>query len=147
METGVSPAPATGVRTSIYIDDFAHENPIPAAARIGNMIYASSIHGKDPVTGRVAPTLEEQCGFMFSHMRKIVEAAGGSTEHIIKVSLWMADRTQRDPVNKEWLAMFPDPANRPARHTLHAELDGAQLVVCDFLAVLGDHRGPEAEEL
>jgi 2-iminobutanoate/2-iminopropanoate deaminase len=147
MEAGVSPAPETAGRTSIYTNEFAHKNPIPAAARIGNLLYTSSIHGKDPATGEVAPSLEEQCKLMFSHMRTLVVAAGGTTADIIKVTFWMADRAQRDAVNKEWVAMFPDPVSRPARHSLKAELDGGQLVVCDFIAVLGERRGSEAEGL
>jgi 2-iminobutanoate/2-iminopropanoate deaminase len=122
-------------RTSIYIEDFGHKNPIPAAARIGNVIYASSVHGKDPATGEVAPTLEAQCALMFAHMKRIVEAAGGSTGDIIKVTIWLADRAQREAVNEQWLAMFPDPASRPARHSMQADLDGGQLVVGDFVAV------------
>ena len=42
MGTDASPGPATGRRESIYIDGFAHANPIPAAARVGNMVYAST---------------------------------------------------------------------------------------------------------
>jgi 2-iminobutanoate/2-iminopropanoate deaminase len=147
METGVGPTPATGARTSIYVEQFAHRNPIPAASRIGNLVYASSMHGRDPETGEVPPTLEAQCRLMFAHMRAIVEAAGGTTEDIIKVTLWMTDRSQREPVNREWLAMFPDPASRPARHSLRADLDDGQLVVCDFIAVLGEDPTSEGEEL
>ena len=147
METGVGPTPATGARTSIYVDEFGHTNPIPAATRIGNLVYASSMHGKDPATGEVAATLEEQCRWMFAHMRTVIEAAGGRTEDIIKVTIWMADRSQREAVNREWLQMFPDPASRPARHSLQSQLDGGQLVVCDFVAVLGTVPGPEGEEL
>jgi 2-iminobutanoate/2-iminopropanoate deaminase len=147
MKTGVSPAPPTGARTSIYVDGFAHKNPIPAAARIGNMVYASSMHGRDSETGEIAATLEEQCKLMFSHLRRIVEAAGGATEDIIKVSIWMADPTQRDAVNKEWVAMFPDPASRPARHTMQAKLGGGQLVVCDFIAVVRENNRSEGRGL
>lgn len=147
MAPSVSDTRTRRRRQSIYTDGFAHQNPIPAAARIGNLVYASSLHGKDPETGRVAPTLEQQCKLMFAHMRRVVEAAGGTTDDIIKVTLWLADRSQREPVNREWIAMFPDPESRPARHSLQAELTDGQLVVCDFIAVLDESSEPEGEEL
>jgi 2-iminobutanoate/2-iminopropanoate deaminase len=122
-------------RTSIYIDGFAHKNPIPAGCRLGNMLMTGIITGMDPATGKVAATLEEQCAFMFQHVRAIMAAAGGSTDDIIKMSVWMADRSQRDVLNREWLKMFPDAESRPARHTSQANLEGDQLINCDITAV------------
>jgi enamine deaminase RidA (YjgF/YER057c/UK114 family) len=75
---------------------------------------------------------------MFQHLRSVIEAAGGTTDDIIKLTVWMADRSEREAVNREWLAMFPNPENRPARQTLQAELGGGIRVQCDFLAVIGD---------
>jgi 2-iminobutanoate/2-iminopropanoate deaminase len=123
-------------RTSIYIESFGHRNPIPAACRIGNMVYSGGVHGLDPETGRTAETLERQCELMFRHVRTIVEAAGGSTDDIVKMTLWMMDRSQRHVVNREWERMFPDRDARPARHALKAELEGGMLIQCDFIAVL-----------
>ena len=65
-------------RTSIYVDAFGHANPIPSACRVGNILTSGIVYGLDPATGKVAPTLEEQCALMFRHMRDIVEAGGGS---------------------------------------------------------------------
>lgn len=146
MRTDASPASANGRRESIYIDGFAHTNPIPAAARVGNVVYASSLHGKDPATGEIAPTLDEQVKFMFQHLQTLIEAAGGTTDDIVKVTVWLADRSQRDAINREWIALFPDPDSRPARHTMQAELDGGQLVICDFVAVLSGQSGSEGEK-
>ena len=109
-------------RKSIYIEGFAHKNPIPAASRLGNMLMTGIITGMDPATGKVALTLEAQCAFMFQHVRSIMAAAGGSTDDIVKMSIWMADRSQRDVLNREWVKMFPDEHARPARHTSQAAL-------------------------
>ena len=123
-------------RKSIYIEDFQHVNPIPNACRINNLLVSGVISGKDPATGKVPATLEEQCAFIFRHMRAIVEAGGGTTDDIIKVTVWMKDRSQRQPLNREWLKMFPNEETRPARHTLQGNMDGATLVQCDFMAVI-----------
>jgi 2-iminobutanoate/2-iminopropanoate deaminase len=122
-------------RKSIYIEGFAHKNPIPAASRLGNMLMTGIIIGMDPATGKVALTLEAQCAFMFQHVRAIMQAAGGSTDDIVKMSVWMADRSRRDVLNAEWIKMFPDAASRPARHTSQASLEGGQLINCDITAV------------
>ncbi len=95
-------------RKSIHIKEFKHANPIPACSRIGNIVMSGIINGVDPATGKVAPTIEEQCAHMFQHMRRMVEAAGGSTDDIIKMNVWMGDRSKRDVLNREWLKMVPD---------------------------------------
>ncbi len=130
------PSPAS-TRSSIYVEGFSHKNPIPAACRIGNMLYSGSIQGSDPASGKYAATLEEQCVLMLAHMRRIVEAAGGSIADVIKVTVWMNDRTQRAALNRPWLEMFPDAQSRPARHTMQGDLDGGKLIECSFVAVIG----------
>jgi 2-iminobutanoate/2-iminopropanoate deaminase len=125
-------------RKAIYLPGFNHKNPIPAACRIGNTVVSGIIYGLDTATGRPAPTLDEQARLMFQHLRSIIEAAGGLTDDIIKLTVWTVDRSKREAVNREWLAMFPDPGTRPARQALQADLDGGILVQCDFLAVIGE---------
>jgi enamine deaminase RidA (YjgF/YER057c/UK114 family) len=124
-------------RKSIYIEGFSHANPIPNASRIGNLIVTGVINGVDPATGKVAPTLEQQCAHMFTHVRRIVETGGGSTEDIIKMTVWMADASKREALNHEWLKMFPDKDSRPARHTRPRVGGGDVLIQCDFMAVVG----------
>ena len=138
MSTALTPllgraAPAT--RTSIYIEGFSHKNPIPAACRIGPLLESGSIQGNDPATGKPATTVEAQCRFMLDNMRRIVEAAGGGTRDIVKVTVWMKDRSQRPALNAPWLEMFPEAASRPARHAIVApELDMGKLIECSFTA-------------
>jgi 2-iminobutanoate/2-iminopropanoate deaminase len=123
-------------RTSIYTEGFGHKNPIPAACRVGGMLYSGSIQGTDPATGAYGDTLQAQCRLMFEHVERIVTAGGGTMDDIIKMTVWMNDRSQRAALNEVWLAFFPDAAARPARHTMQASLDGGKLVECDFIAVI-----------
>ena len=122
-------------RKSIHIGEFKHANPIPNACRIGNLLMSGVILGRDPA-GKMPEKIEDQCANMFGHMKAIVEAGGGTTDDIIKMTVWLQDRTQRAPVNAEWLKMFPDEKARPARHTSQANLEGGQLINCDITAVL-----------
>src|SRR4051812_49201180 len=124
-------------RKSIHIGEFKHANPIPNACRIGNLLMSGVILGRDPATGKMPEKIEDQCANMFGHMKAIVEAGGGTTDDIIKMTVWLQDRTQRAPVNVEWLKMFPDEHSRPARHALQMDMENGALVQCDFTAVIG----------
>jgi 2-iminobutanoate/2-iminopropanoate deaminase len=123
-------------RRSINIPGFAHKNPIPAASRVGNVVMSGVINGIDPATGEPGETLARQCELMFQHVTALVTQAGGHPDRIVKLTVWMADRSQRQALNAAWCAAFPDPESRPARHTLQAAMDGKLLVQCDFTAVL-----------
>lgn len=123
-------------RRSVYIEGFSHKNPIPAACRLGNVVMSGIIYGLDVATGKPADGLERQCQLMFEHLRRAVEAAGASLDDIVKLNVWMIDRSQRQAINDEWLRIFPDPATRPARQTMQAALTPGILVQCDFVAVV-----------
>jgi 2-iminobutanoate/2-iminopropanoate deaminase len=122
-------------RQTIHTPGFKHTNPVPAACRIDNVVYSGAIVGTDKEHGTTRD-LDEQVTVMFQRLREIVAAAGCDLADIVKLTLWMADRSDRSAVNREWTAMFPDPEDRPARHVVQIELDEATLIQCDFVAVL-----------
>jgi 2-iminobutanoate/2-iminopropanoate deaminase len=123
-------------RRSIHVEGFSHANPVPAACRLGPFVFSGAVTGRDPQTGQMPDDLDHQCATMFRHVRAIVTAAGGSTGDIVKMTVWLSDLSDRDALNREWEAMFPDPGSRPARHALAATFDGHTRVQCDFIAVL-----------
>ncbi|MGE4241704.1 RidA family protein [Ramlibacter sp.] len=124
-------------RQSIYLEGFGHVNPIPAACRVGPLLMTGLVNGTDPATGKVAATLEEQTALMFRHIRAIMAAAGGTTDDIVRISVWLKDRSQRGPLNEQWLAMFPDDQDRPARLSVQAgDLSGGILVQCEVTAYI-----------
>jgi 2-iminobutanoate/2-iminopropanoate deaminase len=124
-------------RQSVNFPGFSHQNPIPNASRVGNIMMSSIIGGSNPGTRELPPTLEAQVANVFGYIRAAVEAAGGRTEHIVKVNFFVKDpTTQREALNAEWVKMFPDPNSRPARHTQHLPTDSRALVQADFVAVL-----------
>ncbi len=129
-----------GKRRSIYLEGFSHANPIPAACRVGPLLMTGLVNGTDPATGKLADGLEAQCRHMFTQVRRIVEAAGGTTDDILRMAVWLKDRAQRQPLNDQWLAMFPDPHDRPARLSVQAsDLTGGILVQCEVVAyITGD---------
>lgn len=123
-------------RESVELPGFGHNNPIPVASRIGPFLASGAITGRDPRTREMPRELDQQCANVFAHVRALVEAAGGTTDDILKMTFHLVDPRDRAALNREWLAMFPDPAHRPARQAIAARLDGDSLVHCDLLAVL-----------
>ena len=125
-------------RQSIELSTFDHSNPIPAAARIGPFLFSGVLTGRDPLTREFPDGLHPQCVAVFNQVRALLTAAGGTTDDIAKMTFWLADYRDREALNREWLAMFPDAANRPARQAMAADLDGGCLIQCDLVAVFMD---------
>lgn len=125
-------------RRSIHVEGIRHQNPIPVASRVGNIVASSVISAVDPATGETPKTLEAQCALIFSNIRRILESAGATTDDIVRVGVYMEDPSQRAAMNQYWLEMFPDEDDRPARHTQQESLPGARLIAAEFIAVLGD---------
>lgn len=114
-----------------------HENPIPNASRIGNIVISSVIGGTNPGTRELPAGLDQQAANVFAHIRHDIEAAGGSVDDIVKITFWVKDPAkQRAALNDEWIRMFPDADSRPARHTQTLPPDSRALVQADFIAVL-----------
>src|SRR5258708_14633837 len=108
---------ATG--QSVNFPGFAHSNPIPNASRIGDIMMSSVISGVDPGTRNYPAELTGQVANIFKHIHAAIEAAGGTPENIIKITFYVRDQAaRRAPLNHHWVKIFPDPASRPARHTL-----------------------------
>lgn len=113
-----------------------HRNPIPHGVVLGNLLLPSVIGGQDPERPGVELGPEKQVQQAFLNMRKIVEAAGGTTDNIGKIIVYLKDFEHRELVNKEWLQMFPDENNRPARHVLKADLQGNTFIQLDVIGAL-----------
>ncbi|WP_343235008.1 RidA family protein [Streptomyces sp. SID10853] len=128
-------------RVSVHLPGFGHANPIPVASRIGPFLASGALTGRDPATGEMPQDIEAQCATVFTHVRALMAAVDGTTDDILKMTFRLAEYRDRTALNQEWTAMFPDPADRPARQVVAAQLDGGALVHCDLLAVLGDTGG------
>lgn len=123
-------------RQSIDIPGQAHNAPIPNGCKIGNMVFSSGIFGRDAKTGEIPTEPDEQAEQLFNNIRIFMEAAGGSPEHIARVTVYTKDDALRASINKGWNKMFPDEHSRPARHTLPGEPRGGFLFSAELIAVL-----------
>src|SRR5262249_12436477 len=111
------------MRKSISIEGFNHgKQPIPAASRVGNIVATGGVHGMDTSTGAIPGDAAAQVRNAFANLKAILAAAGASPGQVVKLTVFMKGPEVRDLVNEQWLALFPDPQSRPARHSLNYEL-------------------------
>jgi 2-iminobutanoate/2-iminopropanoate deaminase len=127
-------------RTSITVPGIDHEDQhVPAAVTItgaiGGLLVTGGICGRDPETGEVPKKAADEVAQTFANLRAVLDAADCPPESVAKITIFTTDRSILEHVNREWVAMFPDPESRPARHTLVQQLAGMRLQL-DCLAVL-----------
>jgi 2-iminobutanoate/2-iminopropanoate deaminase len=124
-------------RKTIHIDPVRHSAPIPMAAVVGNIFMTSGIMGADPASGELAESADDQARFAFENLKRALEVAGGSLDDVVHITVFVKDLAFREAVNAPWLALFPDEGDRPARHTVKADLPGTMLVQLEVMAVIG----------
>lgn len=131
------------VRRSIYVDGFAHVNPVPAACRVGDMLFTGAIHGggRGDAPEEFPAEFGAQCARMFARVGDIVAAAGGSMDDVAKFSVRIADAQDRAELNEQWLRLFPDAAARPARQVTVGTTRPHIRVQCEVIAVIGGGNG------
>jgi 2-iminobutanoate/2-iminopropanoate deaminase len=129
-------------RQPLEIPGLAHRDPLPMGAKAGNLVFSSVIGGQDPKTNKQVAGTEQQMEQAFQNMRALVEQAGGTTDDVGLVWVFLRDKSDQPAMIDAWLRMFPQDGDRPARKTiLYDELKGREtLVQLQFIAVLGGKR-------
>jgi 2-iminobutanoate/2-iminopropanoate deaminase len=128
----------TPERRSIEVEGLGHgQLPIPAASRVGPLIATGGVRGVERQTREMPTDATEQIACMFENLRAVIEAAGGSIETILKVTVYVKTAELRSLLNAPWVEQFPDPARRPVRHVIENDrLGGGMLVQCEALALV-----------
>jgi 2-iminobutanoate/2-iminopropanoate deaminase len=151
----VMPTPSLRRRPrSIEVPGIGHGSaPIPLGARVGGVVYSSGISGlgraEPPASSpsATAPTSAStqtldpandgaaQVRQAFLNLCAFLRAAEVTTDDVVRLTVYLKDDALRPQVNAEWLALFPDPHDRPARHILIYALAGAMKVQLEVVAV------------
>ncbi|CAM5181718.1 Reactive intermediate/imine deaminase OS=Castellaniella defragrans OX=75697 GN=HNR28_002832 PE=3 SV=1 [Castellaniella defragrans] len=102
----------------------------------GRLVFLSGQIGLEPGTGElVSENFEGQVRQSFANMQAVIEAAGGSLDDIVKLTLFLTDLSKFASANAIMAEIIPQPY--PARSTLGvASLPkGAQFEVEAVLAL------------
>jgi enamine deaminase RidA (YjgF/YER057c/UK114 family) len=124
-------------RRSIEVPGLRHSAPIPQAAVVGNLLVSGGISPIDPETGAVPDSTDAQVAVAFANVGRVLAAAGATAGDIVKCTVFVQDKAIRPVVDKYWVEMFPDPASRPARHTLRFDLQPGTQLQLEIMAVVG----------
>lgn len=83
----------------------------------GRTVYLSGQIGLEPGTGElVSENFEGQVRQAFANMKAVIEAAGGSLDNIVKLTLFLTDLSKFGSVNAIMADIIPQPY--PARSTI-----------------------------
>jgi 2-iminobutanoate/2-iminopropanoate deaminase len=110
-----------GERSNHEIPGHGHHDPIPMGARIGDLFASSGVSGVDPASDDKLEPVEGAAGqtyFGLRNVRALAESGGMSADDIGHITVLVQDYADLAAVDREWCAMFPEPADRPARQVM-----------------------------
>ena len=125
------------MRTAISTTDAPQAiGPYSQAVRAGNTLYASGQIPIDPATGAmVGGDIAAQTRRVFENIAGVLKAAGGSFDHVVKTTVFLADMNDFTAMNAVYAEYFTAPA--PARSTVQvARLPRDAKVEIEIVAVL-----------
>jgi 2-iminobutanoate/2-iminopropanoate deaminase len=99
-------------------------------------VFSSRISGRDPATDVVPADAEAQARLLFANLAAFMEAAGGNLDNIGHVTVLLSAPQFRAAFDQAWLAAFPDPHSRPARHVEERALRGGVCFQVEIIAVV-----------
>ena len=110
--------------------------PYSQAIKSGQLLFLSGQIPLDPSTGQlVSGGIEAQTRQVFANIDAILQAAGGSFDHVVSATVYVADMNDFAKVNEIYATYFSAPA--PARATVQvARLPKDSLVEIQVVASL-----------
>ena len=107
------------------------------AIRCGNTVYLSGQIGLDPATMQMVEGVETQIHRVFYNLKAVVVEAGGSLDHVVKLTVYLTDLAHFARVNEIMATYFKQPY--PARAAIGvASLPRGAQVEVDAIVVLQD---------
>ncbi len=105
------------------------------AVKVGNTVYLSGQIGLDPATMQLVEGIEAQVHRVFTNLKAVAEAAGGSLGDVVKLNIFLTDLSHFTLVNTIMAEYFSQPY--PARAAVGvASLPRGALVEADGVIVL-----------
>lgn len=104
-----------------------------AAVNVEGWLYISGQGPLDLKKGEVVlGSIEEQTRLTLSHIGKILRAAGGTFEDVVRCTCYISEMAEFDRFDRTYAEFFP--GVRPARTTVQAVLWGGIKVEIDAIA-------------
>jgi 2-iminobutanoate/2-iminopropanoate deaminase len=107
-----------------------------SAVQLGPLVYAQGLLPLTPPGAGLRAQLES----VLDQVRSVIGEAGGKTQDLGRVTLFMREVKDRSVLNDVWHRWFPEPARRPPHKYLPADVPGGYEVMADAVAVLAGAR-------
>jgi len=123
-------------KDAIHTGDAPHAiGPYSQAIRAGKTLYLSGQIGLDPASMQMVEGIEAQAHQVFRNLRAVTQAAGGTLDDMVKVSILMVNLGDFAKVNEIMATYFTQPY--PARATYQvAALPRGALIEVEGTVVL-----------
>jgi 2-iminobutanoate/2-iminopropanoate deaminase len=109
--------------------------PYSPAIMAGDYVFCAGQVGRNPATGEMGTTIEEQTRQVLLNLQSILKAAGASLDNAVKTTVFMADMNEFSRMNAEYTKFFPrDP---PARSTVGVTMAPGIKVEIELVACVG----------
>ena len=109
----------------------------PAIVASGTVAYISGQGPVDPQSGQLQlGSFAQQAKLTFDNITTLLEAAGTSWEHVVKVGVFLADLKDFGEMNDIYKAYLTEPY--PARTTVQAVLPAGMLIEVDCMAIVAE---------
>ena len=109
--------------------------PYSPAVRAGPFVFVSGQVPRDPKTGELlGTTVEEQARGTLANLRRVLEAAGATTEDVVACTVYLVDENDWGRFNEVYRTVFSQPY--PTRTVVGASLRGV-LVEVSAIAYVG----------
>ena len=109
--------------------------PYSPAVRAGPFVFVSGQVPRDPKSGALlGETVEEQSRATLANLRRALEAAGASIEHVVACTVYLLDENDWGRFNEVYKTVFSPPY--PTRTVVGASLSGI-LVEVSAIAYVG----------
>ena len=106
-------------RQAIDLPGFTDGQPL--GVRLGPVVFAAPIDGRDPATGMLSNDRVTQMRQAFRNMDSFIQRAGGSKYDLIHVYIFVSSRDEQADMLDVWLEEFPTDGERPARKAIFDE--------------------------
>jgi 2-iminobutanoate/2-iminopropanoate deaminase len=106
--------------------------------KAGGLLFFSAVRGNGPRGTEISDDTKEQARQAFTNLRLLLEGAGATLDHVVKVTLYLHDLRYRTAFHEVWMETFPE--NPPARTAMqvadaNASPGGNAHFVMDVIAV------------
>lgn len=109
--------------------------PYSPAIMAGDYVFCAGQVGRNPATGEMGTTIEEQTRQVLLNLQSVLKAAGASLDNAVKTTVFMADMNEFSRMNAEYTKFFPrDP---PARSTVGVTMAPGIKVEIELVACVG----------